>query len=148
MAELLSSPAFYNRFVCMPSADELPAEEIRWNPKFWPFFAHVLGAIDGTHINCTPSAEDLQNARNRKGGVTMNCLAVVSFRMRFLLFISGWDGCAADSQMYAKARLADFPIPEGKCYLADAGFGICDSLLVPYRSVRYHLAEWGRVGQR
>lgn len=26
----------------------------------------------------------------------MKCLAVVDFSMRFLLFISGWDGCAAD----------------------------------------------------
>jgi len=36
-------------------------------------------------------------------------------------------------------------IPEGQYYLADAGFGVCDALLVPYRGVRYHLAEWGRL---
>lgn len=148
MVSFLASPVFYDRFVRLPNPNDPVANEIRHNTKFWPFFANVIGALDGTHINCTPSAEDIQNARNRKGGVTMNCLAVVDFSMRFLLFISGWDGCAADSQMYAKARLQDFPIPPGKCYLADAGFGICDSLLVPYRGVRYHLAEWGRVGKR
>jgi hypothetical protein len=32
--------------------------------------------------------------------------------------------------------------------LADAGFGACDALLVPYRKVCYHLAEWGRAGVR
>jgi len=28
-------------------------------------------------------------------------------------------------------------------YLADADFPHCDQLLIPYRGVRYHLAEWG-----
>ena len=39
-------------------------------------------------------------------------------------------------------------VPEGKYYLADAGFGACDQLLLPYRGVRYHLAEWGRANVR
>lgn len=46
------------------------------------------------------------------------------------------------------SRLMDFLIPEGKFYLADAGFASCDTLLVPYRGVRYHLAEWGRAAVR
>jgi hypothetical protein len=33
-------------------------------------------------------------------------------------------------------------------YLADAGFPLCDGLLVPYRGVRYHLKEWGRASER
>jgi hypothetical protein len=68
--------------------------------------------------------------------------------MRFLYFISGWEGSAADATMYSESRLADLRILQGKAYLADAGFGICDALLVPYRGVRYHLAEWGRAGVR
>lgn len=145
---ILSDERFYNKYVHLPNVNDPVPEAIQNNPKWWPFFQNVLGAIDGTHINCTPSAQDVHSARNRKGGVTQNCLAVVSFQMRFLLFISGWDGCAADATMYAKARLSDFRIPPGKCYLADAGFGICNALLVPYRGVRYHLAEWGRANQR
>jgi hypothetical protein len=131
--------------VRLPEADDPPPDAIWHNPKWWPYFCNVLGAIDGTHINCSPSAEDLHTARNRKGGVSQNCLAVVSFNMCFLFFMSGWDGCAADASMYSAARLRDFFIPEGKCYLADAGFGICDALLVPYRQTRYHLAEWARA---
>lgn len=50
--------------------------------------------------------------------------------------------------MFMHARLMDFMIPRGKYYLADAGFAVCDTLLVPYRSIRYHLAEWGRAGVR
>jgi hypothetical protein len=51
--------------------------------------------------------------------------------MKFVYFLSGWEGSAADATMYAHSRLSDLTIPPGKFYLAEAGFGICDSLLVP-----------------
>jgi hypothetical protein len=146
--DALTSPAFYNKHVRLPLDDDPIPSEIYTNGKWYPYFKDVLGAIDGTHIPCCPSAEDRQSARDRKGGITQNCLAAVSMDMRFLFLVTGWDGCAADSTMYTKARLKDFYIPEGRCYLADAGFGICDALLVPYRAVRYHLAEWGRANTR
>ena len=41
-----------------------------------------------------------------------------------------------------------FDIPPGKYNLADAGFPSCNELLIPYRNVRYHLAEWGRANAR
>jgi hypothetical protein len=148
MLDILAGHEFYTKYVQLPSVEDPPPEAIRQNPKWWPYFQHVLGALDGTHINCSPTAAQLHTARNRKGGVTQNCLAAVSFDMRFLFFVSGWDGCAADASMYAHARLAGFTIPPGKCYLADAGFGICDALLIPFRNTRYHLAEWARVAQR
>lgn len=68
--------------------------------------------------------------------------------MKFLYLLSGWEGSTADATMYATSRLVDLAIPEGKYYLADAGFGICDCLLVPYRGTRYHLAEWERAQLR
>ncbi|KAF7322355.1 putative transposase [Mycena chlorophos] len=148
MLDILSSSDFYDAYVRLPGVDDPPPAAIRNNPKWWPFFKDVLGAIDGTHIACTPSKEDIHAARDRKGGVSQNCLAAVSFDMRFLFFTGGWEGCAADAMMYSRAHLEDFPIPAGKMYLADAGFGICDALLVPYRQVQYHLAEWGRAHVR
>ena len=39
----------------------------------------------------------------------------------------------------------DFVVPEGKYYLAGAGYPTCNQLLVPYQGVCYHLAEWGRA---
>ena len=39
-------------------------------------------------------------------------------------------------------------IPEGKYYLADAGFGSCDALLVAYHGVHYHLREWSVAKDR
>lgn len=99
-------------------------------------------------INCTATATDRHASRDRKGGLTQNCLAVCGFDFRFLYIISGFEGSAADATMYMHARLMDFVIPQGKYYLADAGFALCDTLLVPYRGVRYHLAEWGRAEAR
>ncbi|KAF8162006.1 hypothetical protein BJ912DRAFT_827031, partial [Pholiota molesta] len=51
-------------------------------------------------------------------------------------------GSTADATMYANSHLCDLTISPGNFYLANAGFGICDSLLVPYRGVCYHLAKW------
>jgi hypothetical protein len=64
--------------------------------------------------------------------------------MSFLYVLSGWEGSVANAHVYYNARIKDFNIPPGKYYLADAGFRACDELLIPYRNVRYHLAEWGR----
>ena len=62
--------------------------------------------------------------------------------------LSGWDGSAADAAVYNDARQSDLTIPENKFYLADAGFGACDGLLVPFQGARYHFAEWGRASVR
>jgi hypothetical protein len=146
--DVTSSGPFYTKYVQLPEDSSPVPDYIAANPKFSPFFNNALGAIDGTHINCCPSAEERAAARNRKGGVTQNCLAAVSFDMRFLYMLSGWQGSTADATMWSHSRNVDFRVPAGKVYLADAGFGICDHLLVPYRGVRYHLAEWGRANQR
>jgi hypothetical protein len=68
--------------------------------------------------------------------------------MKFLYIFSGWDGSASNSTMFQDARVTDLPILVGKYYLADAGFPICETLLIPYQGVRYHLAEWGRARLR
>ena len=119
--------------------------EIQESRKFYPFFEGALGAIDGTHIRCTSSAADREATRNRKGVLTQNCLATCSFDMCFLYFLSGWEGSTHDSTLYYDAHRTDFYIPEGRYYLADAGFASSDALLVPYRNVRYHLNEWSHA---
>jgi hypothetical protein len=143
----VSSGPFYKKHIQLPGTDDLISEYIH-QPKFSPWFNAAIGAMDGTHINCCPSATDWHSAQNHKGSVSQNCLACVSFTMKFVYFISGWEGSAANATMYAHSSLTDLTIPSGKFYLADAGFGICDSLLVPYHDVHYHLSEWGRVDTR
>jgi hypothetical protein len=144
----LSSPPFYTKYVYLPSDTTPIPSEIQDNPKFYPFFEGALGAIDGTHINCCPSTTERQSARNRKGGVTQNCLACCTFDLKFQYVLSGWDGSAADAAVYDDARQSDLTVLAGRFYLADAGFGGCDALLIPFRRVRYHLAEWGRAAVR
>lgn len=51
---------------------------------------------------------------------------------QFQYVLSGWEGSAADSTLFHDACTTDLTIPDGKYYLADAGFGACDVLLVPY----------------
>lgn len=48
--------------------------------------------------------------------------------------------------MYEDAQLQDFKIHAGRHYLADAGFGTYDALLVPCWVVQYQLSEWGCAG--
>jgi hypothetical protein len=108
-------------------------------------FKDALGAMDGVHINCCPSAAEHEGSQNRKGGLSQNCLACCSFDLCFLYMVSGWEGSAADGALFLSSRFNDLAIPAGKFYLADAGFGACDVLLVPYCGVQYHLAEWGHA---
>ena len=67
--------------------------------------------------------------------------------MFFIYMLVGWEGSASDSFLFQRALLSGFVVPEGKYYLADAGFASCRTLLVPYRNVRYHLREW-QTGNR
>ena len=143
-----SKPPFYSKYVQLPGFDEPTPPEIANNRKFYPYFADVLGALDGTHISCIPSEEDRENCRNRKGFLSMNCLAACSFDLQFLYVLSGWEGSAADATIFNDACGHDFRILAGKAYLADAGYPSCDELLVPYRGVRYHLKEWQRAELR
>lgn len=131
----ISSPPFYSTHVQLPKAPDPTPEFISSNPLISPWFNQALGAMDGTHIACTPSAENRCTARNRKGWFSQNCLACVSWDLRFLYVTSGWEGSATDALVFADSRLTELRIPAGRFYLADAGFGACDSLLVPYCGV-------------
>ena len=65
--------------------------------------------------------------------------------MRFWYIFSGWEGATSDSTMFEDAHITDLPILHGKYYLADAGFPICNSLIVPYQGEHYHLTEQGHA---
>jgi hypothetical protein len=129
-------------------ADDPASPRIRGSSKFWPYFKDALGAIDGSHIHSAPPSASRASYRNRKGFVSQNCLFICSFDLEFVYAYTGWEGSATDARVYEAARSLDLVIPEGKYYLADAGFPSCNQLLVPYRGVRYHLAEWGRAALR
>jgi len=132
--------------VIIPPSGTL-SDYIRSNPKFFPFFQHCIGAFDGTHIPAAPPSEDKEAFRGRKG-VTQNVLAVCDWDMLFTYALAGWEGTAHDAKVLRNALQLGFPLIDGKYYLADAGLGLDNFCLVPYRGVRYHLKEWARARQR
>jgi hypothetical protein len=146
MVKIFSSSPFYTNYIHLPN-DSVP-DRIRSGPKFWPFFKDTIGAIDGSHIHASPHAFERGPYRNRKGFVSQNCLFTCDFKLNFTYALTGWEGSATDARIYEAAVDHDLRIPAGKYFLADAGFPLRPELLVPYRNVRYHLAEWGRVGMR
>jgi hypothetical protein len=148
MVFIFSSPPFYTRHVCLPTADDPIPSKICKNSKFFPFFKDAIGALDGSHIHSAPPASEQGSFRNHKGFISQNCLFSCSFDLQFVYALTGWEGSATDAQIYEDAESSDLDIPEGKYYLADAGFPLCNKLLVPYHNVRYHLAEWGRARVR
>ena len=142
MVAIFSSPPFYTTHVRLPTQHDPIPPEIQNETKFWPFFRDALGALDGSHIHSAPPASERPICRNRKGFVSQNCLFGCSFSLYFVYALTGWEGSATD------ARDHDLDIPAGKYYLADAGYPLCPELLVPYRNVCYHLAEWGHACTR
>lgn len=147
MLVIFSSPPFYTAYIQLPSGESV-SHKIRHNPKFWPFFQDAIGAIDGSHIHAAPPAFVRPNYRNRKGFVSQNCLFACDFDLKFVYSLTGWEGSATDARIYADAIATDLRLPDGKYFLGDAGFPLRKMVLVPYRGVRYHLAEWGRANVR
>jgi hypothetical protein len=145
MLFIFSSPPFYSKYVHLPTSTP---DKIRNNPKFWPFFKDCLGAFDGSHIHSSPPASQRAASRNRKGFISQNCLFGCSFDLKFIYSLTGWEGSATDARVWEDALSTDLTVPDGKYYLADAGYPSCKELLIPYRGVRYHLAEWGRANLR
>ena len=125
----ISSPPFYTKHIQLPDANYPTPSYILNNPKLFPFLKD--------------SEQD--GSCNRKGGLSQNCLACCSFDLQFLYVVSGWEGSAADGALFLSSCFNDLTIPTGKFYLANAGFGTCDALLVPYHGVQYHLIEWGHA---
>ena len=148
MLFIFSSHPFYTKHVCLPTANDPVPPEIHNQPKFWPFFKDALGAIDGSHLHCAPPIHDCSAYQNHKGFLSQNCLFACSFGLKFVYAYTRWEGSATDARVYEDALSNDLHIPEGKYYLADAGYPCCDELLTPYCGKRYHLAEWGRAKTR
>jgi hypothetical protein len=133
--------ALHKEIVLPPSTE--PPIQIIGEDKRWPYFADCIGALDGSHIPVHVVGGYTVQApwRNRKGFLSQNILAVVDFDMNFTYVLPGWEGAAHDTRVLNSAKEKGFGAPEGKYYLADAGYSNTPLTLVPYRGVRYHLRE-------
>jgi hypothetical protein len=144
--DIIVCASFYTQYVKLPSS-ETPLE-ICDNPKLFPYFDRCLGAVDGSHIDTHVPSTLAPRYHNQKGWLSQNALAACGFDLRFVYALPGWEGSAADGQVFSDARSTDCEIPTGCFYLGDAGFALSDSLLIPYHVVCYHLREWALAPER
>ena len=79
--------------------------------------------------------------RNRKGFLSQNVLGVVQFDLTSFV-LAGWEGPAHDLKVLRDTIFQGLPIPVGKYYFDDAGYGLKPFCSVPFRGVRNHLKEW------
>jgi hypothetical protein len=132
-----------------PTAGDALSARIANDSKYFPFFEHCIGALDGTHISAVVSPDMHGVFRNRKQVISQNVLGVVNFELMFQYALVGWEGTAHDGRVFDDAMSnKGLPIIEGKYYLGDAGYALSRYCLTPYRGVRYHLKEWARGNER
>ncbi|CAN6444949.1 unnamed protein product [Victoria cruziana] len=90
---------------------------IHQSHRFYPYFKDCLGTIDGTNIPAWVLIPKQAKFRNRKGIISQNVLAVVSFDMRFHYVLAGWEESATDSRVLYSAldHITDpFVVPQGQ----------------------------------
>ena len=148
MLDIFVSPSFYSKYVSFPGDDFPVPTQICNNPKRWPYFRGAIGALDGSHIHAFPPAAERHVYHNCKGFVSQNCLFACGFDLQFTYSLTSWEGSMTDARLWDQVLEGGLKIPAGKYLLADAGFPSCEQLLIPYCSVRYHLAEWGCANVR
>ena len=142
MLVIFSSAPFYTTYITLPDADTPPLQQICYNTKIWPFFKNVLGAINGSHIPCTPPTIECGSYWNQKGSISQNCLVICSFNLQFLFRYTGWEGSATDGQVWEAALDCRLEMPDGYYYLADARYpGDDPQLLILYCGIQYHLEK-------
>jgi hypothetical protein len=139
----------YDEVIKLPTVDTPLSPRVADDPKYKTFFTDCLGALDGTHIDMHVQAKDQPRYRNRKGHLSTNVLAACNFEMEFTYILTGWEGSAHDGAVWRDAYLKKgFITPLGKFWLGDAGYANTDTILVPYRSTRYHLKEQRLAGKK
>jgi hypothetical protein len=74
-----------------------------------------VGAIDGTHVSANVPVEIQVKFQGRKEGTTQNVLAAITFDLKFIYVLVGWEGSAHDSRVLGDALLrpSGLKIPEG-----------------------------------
>lgn len=82
---------FYGRHVQLPSSNAPVPTEILTNPKWFPWFKPVLGAIDGTHLPCFAPAAELHTARklssHLENGPKIQCCIILENLENYLKLV-------------------------------------------------------------
>jgi phage regulator Rha-like protein len=127
----------------IPFSQETPSR-ITNDRRYQKYFKNCIGALDGTHVHAVVygDAAEQKKFRNRKGWISQNVLGVCNFDLTFSYVLAGWSGAAHDAKVLQDAWTKGLECPDGKYYIADAGYGLSEHILVPFRGTRYHLNDW------
>jgi hypothetical protein len=113
--------------------------------RFEPFRG-VIGALDGTLIPYKGREKDFSRQLqwySRKGFHAVNCVVVCDSKMRICRFATGAEGSTHDERALSFTTILD-SLPHNSFLIADAGYSLRANLvLIPHRSVRYHVQEHG-----
>jgi hypothetical protein len=99
---MLISKEFYGFYVTLPSPDQTPPE-IQDDGKFFPWFSDCLGAIDGSLLDAFVATGDMSRYHSQKGCISTNLFVACQFNLLFCYILSGWEGSAADGQVFDDA---------------------------------------------
>ena len=58
-----------------------------------------MGAIDGTHVPTNVPIEIQEKFRGRKKRTPQNVLATITFNLKFIYILAGWEGSTHDSRV-------------------------------------------------
>ena len=144
---MLAHPDIYYRHVILPTSGSPVPPEISEDPKF-AGFEGAIGAIDGTKLMVTPPSDRRASFRSYKGLLQQNLLAAVSFDLRFVYLLSGWEGAAGDAAVMDDARSKSLRVPAGRSSLGDAAFVGSEVCMTPFTGTAYHLREFGVRNKR
>ncbi|KAL8474404.1 hypothetical protein ACS0TY_031032 [Phlomoides rotata] len=117
--------------------DPVPTDST--NPR-WKWFKGCLGAIEGTYINVHVPKADKGRYRTRKGTIATNVLDACDRNCMFTYILPGWEGSASDARVL---RDSISRVHGLKIIITFVGYANSLGFLSPYRSVPYHLSEWG-----
>ena len=100
-------------------------------------FPGIVGAIDCTHIKVqSPSGNDAELFRNRKGYFSINVQAVCNCNMEFTNIVARWRGSVHDARIFENSVLG-MRFQRGNCngvLLGDNGYPCKQHLLTPVLS--------------
>ena len=75
-------------------------------------------------------------------------MAAIDFDMKFVFVSVGCEGSANDMKVLRKAiERGGFTVPQGRYYLADAGYANTGRFLCPFRGHMYHLSQFQQVAR-
>jgi len=129
----------YKTFFCTPPTT-IPVQ-IRNDWGQISYFDDVRGAIDGTQVLANVPAYQYAICQYRKDTLSQHVLAGCSLDRHFFDVCPRWEASANHPLVMHNAELNRFPRKEGGTHLADAGYGLRNGFLTPYRTVLYHLRE-------